>query len=66
MHRLATASKKIHCSDIGTDLAGSCRRLKKFPECGFQALLEVRWQNVEGHRNAVKARTGAPLTSGSP
>jgi hypothetical protein len=66
MHKLATASKKIHCSAIGTDLAGSYRRPKKFPECGFQALLEVRGQNVEGHRNAAKARTGAPLTSGSP
>ena len=46
--------------------AGNCRRLKKFPECGFQALPEVCGQNVEGHRNAAKARTGAPLTSGSP
>jgi hypothetical protein len=54
-------TQKIQGSDIGTDLAGSCRRFKKCPKRWFQSLLEVRWQNLEGRASRVQGRGESAL-----
>jgi hypothetical protein len=40
--------------DIGANLAGRYRRFQKCPKCGFQSLLEVRGQRVEGRVSGVE------------
>ena len=56
MHKLATAPKRSSAIDIGADLAGGCRGLKKRPKGGSESLLEVRGQGVEGRVSRVQGR----------
>ena len=48
--------QKIPGSEIGTDLAGSGRRLEKHAKCRLESLLEIRRQGLEGLIPRVQSR----------
>ena len=49
-------TQKILGCNIGADLAGAFRGFKERSKCGFESLLEVRGQGVEGRVSRMQGR----------